>query len=576
MSEDNVQIRGELICPICKNEYEVFNRETVTGDFSYNYCMICRRHFKIIEEKKRKEKIEKTNVCRDPGVPIKSNKSTGVQIVESTDEDRYKISSLEKMDVRRSQKKSKNFYKISARKDKTFPKEKPFWSGLSARDSYSTNRDSYSTIDLIADLRSELRNFPRALAQIFPERVENFSQIMLSEFWGHRSNYVSNQKTLLNNDSNYKISDRALNDLIYKITKLSIGSKNGDQKVLNALNLINAYDDREIDMITFFIEIRYELGRISPEINVINKELSVLFGMWEGYIKDLNQKISNPSDSDYNPDFGFSLEQLDYLEKILSLLIGNDAQKLLRLLKSYRLANPNLKRYQSQQFTIENPDFFHEIDSAKKGYWLGFLCADGYHNREQYLTQFELQRRDKERLVAFSREIGYDPVRIHDRSRFLDIDGKLTWVESSYMVFSAKPLSKDLMDHGFFEFKDGGMMPHVITQLVDAAYAQSNDLSDTIEGRIALSFLLGFYDGDGSKTGRSGYIASNKKLFLLQVKNLFKVPIKNQVFPIIKRKIDSETGKMIEYECFGLTLGTDLMSQLMKVFLDSMERKRTE
>ena len=38
MSEYNVQLRGELNCPICETEYEEFNRETVIGDYSYNYC----------------------------------------------------------------------------------------------------------------------------------------------------------------------------------------------------------------------------------------------------------------------------------------------------------------------------------------------------------------------------------------------------------------------------------------------------------------------------------------------------------------------------------------------------------
>jgi hypothetical protein len=445
-----------------------------------------------------------------------------------------------------------------------------FWGGLSAK-------DSYSAIDFLDDLSSELRNFPGALAQIFPERLARYSQRMLSIFWERNVDFVGGLKNDLKKDPSFKISDKALNDLKDKIiTKIATNSKSGNRKVLSALNLINAYDSGAIDMNTFLTEIRFELGRITSGIDIINKELSILFGMQEDYIKSLMQRIQNPNDEDYNPNFGFSHEKLDYIKEMLSLLIGNDAQQLIQLLDLYRLKNPDLKRYQKQRFTIKNPDFFHEIDSVEKGYWLGFLCADGYHNREQYLTAFELQTGDKDRLVAFSKAIGYELGRIHDRTRLVDIYGKLTWTKMSYMVFSAKPLSNDLVSQGFFDFKEEGNIPHIITQLVDKAYTQSDDLSKTIEGRIALSFLLGFYDGDGSKRGVTGYIASNKREFLLQVKDLFKVPIRNQIYPIKKRVLDSKTGKVEEFLCHGLYLGTDLVSQMMEVFPGSMDRKRTD
>ncbi|MBA7504718.1 hypothetical protein ES706_03372 [subsurface metagenome] len=82
----------------------------------------------------------------------------------------------------------------------------------------------------------------------------------------------------------------------------------------------------------------------------------------------------------------------------------------------------------------------------------------------------------------------------------------------------------------------------------------------TKSGKLALAWLLGFYDGDGHYGGeRSASIASSSKTFLESIKRVFLS--KNSVRIYEKSK--------------SLTLGPDLFEAMIWSYNKSMPRKRS-
>ena len=84
-------------------------------------------------------------------------------------------------------------------------------------------------------------------------------------------------------------------------------------------------------------------------------------------------------------------------------------------------------------------------------------------------------------------------------------------------MFGCKPMWYDLKKLGIFNFKNSGKVPHIVKQLINMAQLKnpSGQLISSKEGRLALNFLMGFYDGDGNyRGGMSARILNSKKTFL--------------------------------------------------------------
>ncbi len=255
-------------------------------------------------------------------------------------------------------------------------------------------------------------------------------------------------------------------------------------------------------------------------------------------------------------------------------MLGDDAQNCLELITSYENTHPNLKRYQGQKFTTTNPDYFNEIDSVEKAYWFGFLCADGYNNPDTYITFFQLSFKDRNRIERFTKTMGLEPTRIRDRMAYYEKDGEIIEFKSSYISFSCKPISQDLQKNGFFDFKSDARVPNFIVELIDVAKSKGEHLSDSLEGRLALSFLLGFYDGDGTYGGGSHAVIYNtRRDFLLEVKSLY--GIDNRVRQVKKEVLDESTGRVVRKTIWALTLGPEIFNGMMASFINSMQRKRS-
>jgi hypothetical protein len=121
-------------------------------------------------------------------------------------------------------------------------------------------------------------------------------------------------------------------------------------------------------------------------------------------------------------------------------------------------------------------DYFHSIDTNEKAYWLGFLAADGtvYIGGRQHAVRLDLQPRD-----------------LHWLTRFRDTiapGAKITQhAERSFSVsIGSREMVQDLVALGIGPRKSNTLeWPHIPEPFVKP-------------------FLLGYFDGDGSFSPRSG------------------------------------------------------------------------
>lgn len=338
-----------------------------------------------------------------------------------------------------------------------------------------------------------------------------------------------------------------------------------------------------------FIElIEKELGRVSGVISITNEELGLILGGKKGYIKQIIARIRNPRlERDYNPNFKFDLERLSQFRYILREMLAKQAQKCIDLINKYELVNPDLKEYLRQQITIDNPHYFDSIDSEEKAYWYGFLCADGWLRSDDNRIGIELSVKDKIIIDRFAKEVGFDKDRIKVRERVYKYKGQVRSYKLASMTFGAKKMSDALKSYGFSELKRGqeGVPNFVKNALLEAKQIDSETnipWYETKPGKIALAWLLGFYDGDGSyRGGRCAVIYSSNKKLLDEVKILFES--KNKVRPSRKDSLtetefvglfyDKET--ITSKQLYQLYLGPELFDNIMGIqYKKSLERKR--
>ena len=138
-------------------------------------------------------------------------------------------------------------------------------------------------------------------------------------------------------------------------------------------------------------------------------------------------------------------------------------------------------------------------------------------------------------------------------------------------------MAEDLIDYGFVDFKKGRIgLPQLVIRTLNRAknLALKSEIEyhQTIEGKCALSFLLGFYDGDGTlRKGKFGILYNTNKGFLDEINILFR--IYNRVRIIHFPEISLITG-IYHMTGYSLNLGLKEFKLMMNAFKGSMERKR--
>lgn len=132
-------------------------------------------------------------------------------------------------------------------------------------------------------------------------------------------------------------------------------------------------------------------------------------------------------------------------------------------------------RYKQYDF-----DYFKEIDSEEKAYWLGFIYADGWVNvcGGRYDFGLALGQKDYEHLKAFVKAIGY-------KGKIVEIKHKPKGYDKTYISYRVDIHSKifveNLIKHGCVQNKT-----FELKKLPE------------IDEKFMIPFIRGYFDGDGT------------------------------------------------------------------------------
>ncbi len=393
------------------------------------------------------------------------------------------------------------------------------------------------------------------LSLIFPSRYK-YNHKQLSLLWrrGKNINYVSKLLAKIKNERNFSLDEIDLN-----LLEQNLSRKFGN-RVRNCYYIIRQYKDSKISLKLFIELIELELGKISGDIEVTSGELANILGKHTDYIYHIRKYILSQTSRRYNPNYKFDLETLEEFKAALRMHLKEKAKVSISFIEKYINLNPDLKEYLFERVTIKNPHYFELIDTKEKVYWFGFIFADALIKKKyRYTFKFELNSLDRERLVKLADLIGLDTERIKDRKRiYHDANGNLKIKEYSYIQFKSKRMIEDLLRNGYSSSVMGAGLPEIIKRANED---------------MALVFLLGFFDGDGTwYGGRSAEIYSSNKMILMDIKKKFKIkyPIRTTKEPVI----DKLSGKKIHRAAHRLTLGADLYEKMMRNYANRMKRKR--
>lgn len=122
-----------------------------------------------------------------------------------------------------------------------------------------------------------------------------------------------------------------------------------------------------------------------------------------------------------------------------------------------------------------NENYFEKIDCPKKAYWLGFIAADGYINKDN--TKLSICIKDLEILEKFKKDTETD----YAISEIKNYDKRTNKTYEEYSIqISNKKFIKWIVEHG---------ITHEKTDFIDINKINMNYFS---------YFVAGLFDGDGS------------------------------------------------------------------------------
>ena len=123
-------------------------------------------------------------------------------------------------------------------------------------------------------------------------------------------------------------------------------------------------------------------------------------------------------------------------------------------------------------------NYFNNIDSPEKAYWLGFIYADGYVSSAQRKKIFgiSLSSKDADQLRKLNRCLNSN----YDIKEYVVKNGYKPGTKYSRLIINSEQMYNDLINHGVYERKTSILRNPTIPREYDAP------------------FILGYFDGDGS------------------------------------------------------------------------------
>ena len=220
---------------------------------------------------------------------------------------------------------------------------------------------------------------------------------------------------------------------------------------------------------------------------------------------------------------------------------------------------PYSNRFKSKKFHPKlKENYFKNIDTIEKAYWLGVLWADGWisenrwndERKPNYTLGLKQSVKHKNLIKDYCNTIGFNSEYL---KKYQDKKSK-TWYYLAQLINNRFVIP--LIRHGFIVGK---------RKSLNLKLPILNSIININEREIYLGFLLGYYDGDGTK-GRT-YITSGSFKFIEQIKKYFK--INNEVIEDTYQKKDGTQGKT-----YKLALGRDLMCEMLNNYQNSFKPKR--
>lgn len=465
-----------------------------------------------------------------------------------------------------NQQESSNLFKANHLNLKQNDRVSPKMFGLGIKNS----EKNYAAKNFMDEIMEELNNYPKEMYVLNPGRVKRehtgCTLKDISKIWGHYDGYVSEKLRYHEENRNFILPRKNLKELKTNL-KIRFGNKANC-----CYGLINSHSSGHKSFDTLIKNLQTEIGKFSKNVKTTLEDLALIFGYGYGMMSYIRQ----------HDEYILSKERINLIKSNIKLLLGSNSNNIMKICEKYVKKNPDLPDYANQKYTITNPYLFHNIyENNEIMYWLGWLCSDGWVSQAgntHYQIQLKLKREDRIIVERFANAVGYDQERIFDETSLVENDnGEIRPTYSSRVIFGCKPMWYDLKKLGIFDFKNSGKAPRIIKQLINMA-KHKNPMSQLIsskEGRLALNFLIGFYDGDGNyRGGMSARILNSKKTFLEEIVDLFEIP--NKVKINAEKYIDKETNKVIWKTKYQLHLGTDLFNQILLSYEKSLERKRPE
>lgn len=238
----------------------------------------------------------------------------------------------------------------------------------------------------------------------------------------------------------------------------------------------------------------YTLLEIAKELLNENSTINI-----NKLIKQYNINIENYGDKYKYKNKEWLKQQFDLYKtpSEVSKQTGIPRTSITRYAKKYNIYDKKFSR-ESKNSISEN--YFKEINTAHKAYWLGFIMADGniYHYKDSDKIQFELkiQESDYALLNQFAKDIGFNK----DKIRHRECIRKNTLCKYASLKSYNKVFCNNLINHGVVDRKSGKEI-----------------LPNTVPDKYIKDFIRGFIDGDGSVKEDCLYIYSTSETIIDQI-----------------------------------------------------------
>ncbi|MFX1374461.1 MAG: hypothetical protein ACFFA0_01495 [Promethearchaeota archaeon] len=240
-----------------------------------------------------------------------------------------------------------------------------------------------------------------------------------------------------------------------------------------------------------------------------------------------------------NSNFKVALDELENWKNNLKSLLEDKSINSVNIINNYIQSNHHLPISSKYKVLNYHPnlkiDYFKEINTKDKAYWLGFLWGELYIGQGSALV-LDLSKKDEKLMDRYIKALGLNP------------EFKFQHVRES---------KRGLKYYIRLRFKCPQMANDLLTLGYKPSRLKKTEFPTLNTRELDLAFLLGFFDAEGKEGTNSLHLGSKK--ILEQIKEKFDVPY--NVNP------DKEGY-------FYFTLGSKLFNEMMDNYSNSLGRKR--